>query len=210
MKRISVLVFSILLAGCMGSDSDKAEDISDSISSLITNKNNSQDELVRLQSELEFQQELIQDVLQEQQKLKEQLKRSKINIRVQSDKALNAGRGNQGTASTLYVALLEDKTQFAELQDLAAKETTLIPGRVNEFNVSISEDTRYLALKIDLRYTKKRSQFLIPLDNINFDEPLQLDIGACDASISSGLDLTVDNELSEKLKYYQQPLVRCQ
>lgn len=209
MKKISILMFSVLLVGCIGNGSDKTEDTSDSISSLITNKKNNQEELTRLQSELESQQALIQDVLQEQQKLKEQLKRSKINIRVQPDKALNAGKGNQGNASTLYVALLEDKTQFAEIQDLATKETTLIPGRPNEFNVNISEDTRYLALKIDLRYTKKRSQFLIPLDNINFNEPLLLNIGACDASISSGLDLTNNNEFSQKLKYYQQPLVSC-
>lgn len=210
MKKTSILFFATLLVGCMGNGSDESSSVSDSITSLINAKDGSQEEITKLKSDLESQQALIEDVLQEQQKLKEQLKRSKINIHINPDWNLNAGRSNQATASTIYVATLEDKSQFSEVRDLAIKEVSLIPGRSSDFNINLTDDINFIAINIDLRYTKKRSQFLIPLSHINFDEPLSINIGACDANISSGIDLSLNSEFSTKLKYYQQPLVSCQ
>ncbi|WP_250162809.1 hypothetical protein [Psychrobacter sp. WY6] len=101
---------------------------------------------------------------------------------------------------------MEEESQFTDIEVLAAKEISIIPNRESSLTVNIPQDARFIAIKVGLRYTKKRSQFLIPLASLNFDTPLAINIGGCDVSITEGV---APPTFTTKLKYYQQPLVSC-
>ena len=95
------------------------------------------------------------------------------------------------------------------MKSLATKEYSIIPNRNLEASLSLPEDAKYIAIKIDLRYTKKRSQFLIPIESIDFKTPISIAIGACDAAISSGIKPEQSAIYKKKLEFYQTPLVSC-
>lgn len=177
----------------------------------IINGNNAQvnDDLQSLKVQFEQQQQRLEAMNNEQQALQEQLKRQYINLQVIPTANANAGRNKQGTASTAYIAFLEDESQFSEVEDMASKEISIIPNRETSLKLSIPQDAQFIAIKVGLRYTKKRSQLLIPISSIDFDKPLALNIGACDVSIKEGVNPELAPIFATKLKYYQQPLVSC-
>ncbi|OLF36122.1 hypothetical protein BTV98_11290 [Psychrobacter sp. Cmf 22.2] len=184
--------------------------IADNIKSIISNgKNSDNDDLQNLKAQLEKQQQQIENMNTEQQALQEQLRRQKFTLNIKPTVNANAGRTNQGTASIAYIAFLEEESQFTEVEELAAKEVSVIPNRETSLTLNIPQDARFMAVKVGLRYTKKRSQLLIPLNSLNFDKPLALHIGACDVSIAEGISPELAPTFSTKLKYYQQPLVSC-
>lgn len=121
----------------------------------------------------------------------------------------NAGRQKQGIASIAHIAFLEDESQFSELLEMATKEVNIIPGRQTALKLSVPQEARFIAIKVGLRYTKKRSQLLIPLSSIDFEKPLTLYVGACDVNIKEGIIPELAPIFASKLKYYQQPLVGC-
>lgn len=173
----------------------------------IPRESSSDVEALRLQ--LEQQKVMLNDMSEQQRLLKEQIKRQQLQMTVIPLHTANAGHGKEGTASIAYIAALTDKRDFADLQSLALKEISLIPNRPISFSIPVSEDTKYIAVKIDLRYTKKRSQFLIPMQSISFEEPLSLIVGACDSKIESGIKPEDTPDYSNKLQYYLLPLVEC-
>lgn len=144
------------------------------------------DDLQALKAQLAQQQQRIEVVNNEQQALQEQLKRQQVTLQVYPTANANAGRNKQGTASTAYIAFLEDESQFSEVEEIASKEISVIPNRDSSIKLSIPPDTRFIAIKVGLRYTKKRSQLFIPISSIDFDSPLALNIGACDINIKGG------------------------
>lgn len=166
-------------------------------------------ELQALKAQLAKQQEQLAQMTEQQQALQEKMKQQQITIALNPLATANAGRGTTGTASTVYIAFLEDQEQFAELESLAQKELVLIPKRSTEQILNIPSDAKFIAVKVGLRYTKKRSQFLIPLQNLDFDTPLTVNVGACDVNIESGISLEPGTPFKQKLNNYQQPLVRC-
>ena len=166
-------------------------------------------DLQSLRDQLQQQQQRLEVMNNEQQVLQEQLKRQSITLQIKPAVNANAGRANQGTASTAYIAFLEEESQFAEVEELASKEISVIPNRASELSLTIPQDAKFIAIKVGLRYTKKRSQLLIPLASINFDEPLAVNIGACDINITAGIQPELTPNFMTKLKYYQQPLVSC-
>jgi hypothetical protein len=177
----------------------------------IINDNNAgaNDDLQSLKSQLQQQQQRLDAINEQQQVLQEQLKRQYINLQVIPTVNANAGRTKQGTASTAYIAFLAEESQFIEIESLASKELSIIPNRESSLQLSVPRDARFIAIKVGLRYTKKRSQLLIPLDSIDFDQPLVINVGACDISIKQGIDAELVPTFTTKLKYYQQPLVSC-
>lgn len=172
--------------------------IGDKIKGLIS----SDDDLQVLKGQLEEQQ-------QQLEALQQHLKRQQMPVTIKASASANAGRATQGTASTAYIAFLEEDSQFTEIETLAAKEVSVIPNRDSNLSLNIPQDARFIAVKVGLRYTKKRSQFLIPITSLNFDTPLTLNIGACDVNITEGISPDKAPEFTTKLKYYQQPLVSC-
>lgn len=166
-------------------------------------------ELQALKAQLAEQQEQLAQMTAQQQALQDKMKQSQVTVKLNPLATANAGRGTTGTASTVYIAFLEDQEQFAELESLAQKELVLIPKRSTEQTLSIPSDAKFIAVKVGLRYTKKRSQFLIPVQNLNFDTPLTVNVGACDVNIETGISLEPSTPLKQKLNDYQQPLVRC-
>ena len=209
------------VVGCSSSGVDsghKPSALSTIMSMVGHDKNGSvKDDLATLKSQLEEQQALIQSMDESQQAridemrlLQAKLNRQKVAIHITPKSNANAGRGQVATASTAYVATLEDDSQFSELQSLASKEVSIIPSREVDLSVALPEEAKFIAIKVNLRYTKKRSQFLIPVSSLSFDEPLSLTVGACDVSIDSGFDPELAPDFTTKLKYYQQPLVSCQ
>lgn len=222
--RLSFCIAAVTLVGCSSSGIDKAHEPSalKSIMSMVGHDKGASvnDDLATLKSQLEEQQALIQTMDQTQQDrietmlieqkiLQEQLKRQKIAIHLTPMRDANAGRGQAATASIAYFAALDDESQFSELQSLASKEVNVIPSRDVDLTLTLPDDAKFVAIKVNLRYTKKRSQFLIPISSLNFDEPLSLTVGACDVSIDSGLEPELAPTFTTKLKYYQQPLVSC-
>ena len=192
--------------------------ITDNIKSIINNgksslnnnnNNNNNDDLQNLKAQLEKQQQQIENMNTEQQALQEQLKRQQVTLNIKPMVNANAGRAKQGTASIAYIAFLEEENQFTEIEELSAKEVSVIPNRETNLTLSIPQNARFMAVKVGLRYTKKRSQLLIPLDSLNFDKPLALNIGACDVNIAEGINPELTPTFATKLKYYQQPLVSC-
>ncbi len=188
--------------------------ITDNIKSIINNgksslNDNNNDDLQNLKAQLEKQQQQLEHMNTEQQALQEQLKRQQITLNIKPMVNANAGRAKQGTASIAYIAFLEEESQFTEVEELAAKEVSVIPNRETNLTLSIPQDAHFMAVKVGLRYTKKRSQLLIPLDSLNFDKPLALNIGACDVNIAEGINPELAPTFTTKLKYYQQPLVSC-
>ena len=167
-------------------------------------------DLQNLRDQLAKQQQQLETMNSEQQALQEQLKRQYINLQIIPTATANAGRTTVGTASTAYVAFLEDESQFADVEELFSKEISVIPNRESSVKLSIPQEARFIAIKVGLRYTKKRSQVLIPIESLNFDEPLAINIGACDVNIKTGVDPKLSTDYASKLKYYQQPLVSCQ
>ena len=180
----------------------------DAMSHIVDNGKNSAD-LQSLKAQLELQQQQLATMSAEQQALQEKLKRQQITLNIKPTTNANAGRTKVGTASTAYIAFLEEESQFTDIEALAAKEISIIPNRESSLTVNIPQDARFIAIKVGLRYTKKRSQFLIPLASLNFDTPLAINIGGCDVSITEGVDPALAPTFTTKLKYYQQPLVSC-
>ena len=209
---ISFIVTGLLLSGTLtgcstdrfSSSNDKTSElagesgITDKIKGLISND----DDLQELKGQLEEQQ-------QQLEALQKHLKYQQIPVLIKASASANAGRATQGTASTAYIAFLEEDSQFTEVETLAAKEVSVIPNRDSNLSLNIPQDARFIAVKVGLRYTKKRSQFLIPITSLNFDTPLTLNIGACDVNIAEGISPEQAPEFTTKLKYYQQPLVSC-
>lgn len=181
---------------------------SNKASSAMEDGNLSSD-LEALKAQLEQQQQRLQLMNEEQQALQEMLKRQSITLKIMPTANANAGRAKQGTASTAYVAFLEDQSQFTEIETLAVKEISVIPNRQSSTKLTIPAEAKFIAIKVGLRYTKKRSQLLIPISSINFEQDLALNIGACDVNITAGIDAELTADFTTKLKYYQQPLVRC-
>ncbi len=182
----------------------------DSMKNIITdNKANNNTNLEDLKAQLEQQKQRIEEMSDKQQVLQEKLKRQQFTINIRPMVNANAGRTKQGAASIAYVAFLENDSQFAELEDLISKEISIIPNRESNSVLNLPQDARFIAIKVGLRYTKKRSQFLIPVSSLNFDTPLTLNIGACDVNITDGIDPELTPTVAIKLKYYQQPLVSC-
>jgi len=170
----------------------------------------SSDELKALQSQLASQQARLDQLNMAQQALQDKLKKLRLTLQVNPLANANAGVTKQGMASSASVAFLEDESQFTDIEARTAKEVALIPGRSAEVILNLPQEATYLAIKVGLRHTQKRSQFLLPLSSINFDSPLALTIGACDVQITAGIDPTLTPTFTSKLEYYQQPLVRCQ
>ncbi len=192
---------------------DTKTSITDKIRGLISSEtapiNEVNNDLQALKAQLEVQQQRLETMNQEQQALQEQLKRQSVTLRVRPTASANAGRTTVGTASTAYVAFLEDESQFADLEELAVKEINVIPKRETAVSLNIAPEAKFIAIKVGLRYTKKRSQILIPLSSVDFDSDLVLNIGACDVNIESGIDPKLAAAFTAKLNYYQQPLVSC-
>lgn len=170
----------------------------------------SSDEMRALQSELASQQERLEQLKIAQQALQDKLNKQHLTLQLNPLMNANAGLAKQGMASSANVAFLEDESQFTDIEARTAKEVALIPGRSAEVILNLPQEATYLAIKVGLRHTQKRSQFLLPLTSINFDSPLALTIGACDVQITAGIDPTLTPTFTSKLEYYQQPLVRCQ
>ncbi|WP_299185282.1 hypothetical protein [uncultured Psychrobacter sp.] len=229
MNKSNILPITLTVAGCLlsgaltGCSTDKLSKpnhnvsalagestITGNIKSFISNgKSSNKDDLQSLKAQLEQQQQQIEHMNTEQQALQEQLKRQQVTLNIKPMVNANAGRTNQGTASIAYIAFLEEESQFTEVEELAAKEVSVIPNRKTSLTLNIPQDARFMAVKVGLRYTKKRSQLLIPLDSLNFDKPLSLNIGACDVNIAEGISSNLASTFTTKLKYYQQPLVSC-
>lgn len=166
-------------------------------------------DLENLRAHVERQQQQLEMMRDEQQALQERLKRQQFALTIKPTANANAGRTKQGTASTAYVAFLEEESQFTETETLAAKEISIIPNRDVSLTLTMPPDTRFIAVKVGLRHTKKRSQFLIPIASLTTDTPLILSVGACDVTIIDGIDTKLVPAFTTKLKYYQQPLVSC-
>lgn len=166
-------------------------------------------DLENLRAHVERQQQQLEMMRDEQQALQERLKRQQFALTIKPTANANAGRTKQGTASTAYVAFLEEESQFTETETLAAKEISIIPSRDVSLTLTMPPDTRFIAVKVGLRHTKKRSQFLIPIASLTTDTPLTLSVGACDVTIIDGIDTKLVPAFTTKLKYYQQPLVSC-
>ena len=166
-------------------------------------------DLENLRAHVERQQQQLETMRDEQQALQERLKRQQFALTIKPTANANAGRTKQGTASTAYVAFLEEESQFTETETLAAKEISIIPNRDVSLTLTMPPDTRFIAVKVGLRHTKKRSQFLIPIASLTTDTPLTLSVGACDVTIIDGIDTKLVPAFTTKLKYYQQPLVSC-
>ena len=177
--------------------------------SVSGNKVSNNKDLQDLKAQLAKQQQQLEIMNSEQQALQEQLKRQSLDLQIIPTATANAGRTKVGTASTAYIAFLEDASQFADAEELFSKEISVIPNRKSTTKLSIPQETRFIAIKVELRYTKKRSQLLIPIDSIDFDKPLAINIGACDINIESGVDPKLSAEYVNKLKYYQQPIASC-
>ena len=219
---VSLIAATCLLSGAIaGCSTDKVSKSNDKVSALagetptidamshiVDNGKNSAD-LQSLKAQLELQQQQLATMSAEQQALQEKLKRQQITLNIKPTTNANAGRTKVGTASTAYIAFLEEESQFTDIEALAAKEISIIPNRESSLTVNIPQDARFIAIKVGLRYTKKRSQFLIPLASLNFDTPLAINIGGCDVSITEGVDPALAPTFTTKLKYYQQPLVSC-
>ena len=218
---VSLIAATCLLSGAIaGCSTDKLSKSNDKVSALageppidamshiVDNGKNSAD-LQSLKTQLELQQQQLATMSAEQQALQEKLKRQQITLNIKPTTNANAGRTKVGTASTAYIAFLEEESQFTDIEALAAKEISIIPNRESSLTVNIPQDARFIAIKVGLRYTKKRSQFLIPLASLNFDTPLAINIGGCDVSITEGVDPALAPTFTAKLKYYQQPLVSC-
>ncbi|MBE0405572.1 hypothetical protein ACT3TI_01225 [Psychrobacter sp. AOP22-C1-22] len=211
-------LLSGVLAGCSTDKLSKSNDkvsalagespIGNAMSNIVGSGKNSAD-LQSLKAQLEQQQQQLATMSAEQQALQEKLTRQQITLHIKPAANANAGRAKLGTASTAYIAFLEEESEFSDIEELAAKEVSVIPNRDSSLTVNIPQDARFIAIKVGLRYTKKRSQFLIPLASLNFDTPFTLNIGACDVSITEGIDPALVPTFSTKLKYYQQPLVSC-
>ncbi|MGP5371929.1 hypothetical protein [Psychrobacter alimentarius] len=166
-------------------------------------------DLENLRAHVERQQQQLEMMRDEQQALQERLKRQQFALTIKPTANANAGRTKQGTASTAYVAFLEEESQFTETEALAAKEISIIPNRDVSLTLTMPPDTRFIAVKVGLRHTKKRSQFLIPIASLTTDTPLTLSVGACDVTIIDGIDTKLAPAFTTKLKHYQQPLVNC-
>ncbi len=177
--------------------------------SVSMNKAHDADALQNLKAQLEQQQKQLETMSADQQLLQEKLKRQQITLNLNPLANANAGRAKLGTASIAHIAFLEAENQLTEIEELAAKEVNIIPNRETTFNLNIPQDAKFVAIKVGLRYTQKRSQFLIPLDSIDFDKPLVLNIGACDVNIKEGVKPELTLAFATKLKYYQQPLASC-
>lgn len=173
------------------------------------NSDSVNDEFQDLKAQLAEQQQQLAIMSSEQKILQEQLKRQSITLTIIPTAHANAGRTGQGTASIAYVAFLEEDKQFTETEERALKEITIIPNRENSSTLSIPQEARFIAIKVGLRYTKKRSQLLIPIESIDFEMPLTISIGACDINIKSGVNPESSPSFVAKLKEYQQPLVNC-
>ena len=209
-------LLSGVLTGCstdrFSQSTDKASElagesgIGDKIKDIISSDN---DDLQNLKGQLEKQQQQLETMLAEQQALQQQLKRQQVTFTIKPSVNANAGRAKQGTASTAYIAFLEEESEFTDIESLAAKEVSVVPNRESNLTLNIPQDARFIAVKVGLRYTKKRSQFLIPITSLDFDTPLTLNIGACDVSIVEGISPDQAPTFTTKLKYYQQPLVSC-
>jgi predicted component of type VI protein secretion system len=212
----TVCLLSGVLTGCstdrFSQSNDKTSElagessIGDKIKDMISSDN---DDLQSLKGQLEKQQQQLETMLTEQQALQQQLKRQQVTLTIKPSANANAGRAKQGTASTAYIAFLEEESEFTDIESLAAKEVSVVPNRESNLTLNIPQNARFIAVKVGLRYTKKRSQFLIPITSLNFDTPLTLNIGACDVSIVEGISPEQAPTFTTKLKYYQQPLVSC-
>lgn len=234
MDRCKILPRVLIVTGCVlsslltGCSTDKASQLNNRESamvgeSLISNDienitessknsiydNGAYDDLKILKAQLERQQQQLETMSAEQQALQEQLKRQQFALTIKPAANANAGRTKQGTASIAYIAFLEEESQFAEIEALAAKEISVIPSREVNLTLAIPPDTQFIAVKVGLRQTKKRSQFLIPIASLTTDAPLAVSVGACDVTITEGMDPERVPAFTTKLKYYQQPLVSC-
>lgn len=196
--------------------SSTIETVTDSIKKMVSDNseqvnNNAQvnDDLQLLRAQLQEQQQQLKTMNDEQKALQELLKRQNINLEIFANKEANGGRTQQGTASTAYIAFLEEERQFTEIEEMAVKELTIIPDRQSNLKLNIPQEAQFIAIKVGLRYTKKRSQLLIPISSLDFDKPLALNIGACDINIEEGILPELAPTFTTKLKYYQQPLVSC-
>ncbi|WP_079691252.1 hypothetical protein [Psychrobacter sp. DAB_AL43B] len=170
---------------------------------------NANEDLEKLKAQFAQQQQQLEIMNNEQQALQAQLKRQNLTLQILPSINANAGRYQQGTASIAHIAFLEDESQFVELTELAVKEISIIPSRQTTLKLNIPQDARFIAIKVGLRYTKKRSQLLIPISSIDFEKPLTLNVGACDVNIKEGITPELAPVFATKLKYYQQPLVAC-
>ena len=213
----TLVVIACLLSGVLtGCSTDKVSQAKTKASvmadtPLISNnsKSNEIDDLSRLKAQLEQQQQQLEIMSTEQQALQKQLKRQQVTLTIKPAINANAGRAAKGTASIAYIAFLEEESQFTDIEALAAKEVSIIPNRETRLTLAIPQDAQFMAVKVGLRYTKKRSQFLIPLASLTPDTPLALNIGACDVNITDGINPEQVTTSTTKLKYYQQPLVNC-
>lgn len=213
----ALIATSCLLSGMLaGCSTDKLSQLNSKVSVLTggspivdDGKSDANDDLRSLKAQLEQQQQQLKAMSADQQALQEQLKRQQITLNIKPAANANAGRATQGTASIAYVAFLEEETQFSDVEALAAKEINIIPNRETSLTLAIPQDARFIAVKVGLRHTKKRSQFLLPLTSLILDTPLALNIGACDVNITAGIDPELATSFTTKLKYYQQPLVSC-
>lgn len=180
----------------------------DTLGEMIAHKSGT-DDLSLLKAQLEEQQKRLEMMDEEQRNLKEQLKRQQVKLRIKPSLNANAGRTTQATASRAYIAFFEDESQYPDIQEIAIKQLSIIPNREVELTLSIPQDAKFIGIKVDLRYTKKRSQFLIPISSIDFDNEMLINIGACDVMIAAGLKPELTLSFTDKLKSYQQPLVKC-
>ncbi len=202
-------LLSGVLTGCSSDGSTQSGDKTSAIIDKSSMNDKGSDDLSRLKAQLEQQQQQLETMSVEQQALQDQLKRQQLTLTIKPAINANAGRATQGTASTAYVAFLEEESQFTDIEALAAKEISVIPNREASVTLAVPQQAQFIAVKVGLRHTKKRSQFLIPLASLTADKPLAFNIGACDVNIAEGISPEQVTTFTTKLKYYQQPLVSC-
>ena len=130
---VSLIAATCLLTGAIaGCSTDKLSKSNDKVSALagepptidamshiVDNGKNSAD-LQSLKAQLELQQQQLATMSAEQQALQEKLKRQQITLNIKPTTNANAGRTKVGTASTAYIAFLEEESQFTDIEALAA------------------------------------------------------------------------------------------
>ncbi|MEC7119174.1 MAG: type VI secretion lipoprotein TssJ [Pseudomonadota bacterium] len=151
-----------------------------------------------------------QAMLNQLQLLQQQQHKKPINIKIIATPHANADPKNQGMATVMLFQQLTDSRSVETLgqdQQMGERqiEHVVLPNRTLDLTTQLTNDMQFLGFVFQLRQPQHRWRLAIPIQELNPDQALTLEVGACDIRVTQGLKLP----LSTTLKQLTDPLKPC-
>lgn len=167
------------------------------------------DEIAALKQQIAEQQKMLTEQQVQQQELlaqiAKQLEPQTLMVELDVDKKANAASNGQGMATVMLYGFANGMNDLPDFAGMA-KDDVLIPGRTKSLALPVDKTKTHFVAQFKLRHVKKRAQVVVPLSAIADKQPLTIQVGQCDVSLTSGL---IDSPPESVLRYTAPLVTAC-